>query len=62
MSKYNIEDDLDLGEKLYCAIQDLEDYNHNLCDKEIDWIICQLQDIKLIYDETIAPKDTTNET
>ena len=50
MSK-NIKDELSLGEKLYCVLQDLKNYNHNLLNEEIDWIIDQLENIKSIYDE-----------
>lgn len=50
MSK-NIKDDLSIGEKLYCVLEDLKDYNHHLLNEEIDWIIKQLEDIKSIYNE-----------
>ena len=46
-------DDLTLGEKLYCTIQDVEDYiQHNNLeqDEKLDQILQQLEEIKEVYD------------
>lgn len=53
-------DDLSLGEKLYCVLQDVKDYIH--CngleqDKELDWILSQLEDIKEQYDNERSKKN-----
>ena len=53
--KIEIKEDLTMGERLYCVIQDLEDYimHNNLeQDKELDFICRQLNTIKEIYDES----------
>jgi hypothetical protein len=53
--KLEIVEDLTIGERLYCVIQDLEDYimHNNLeQDKELDFICRQLNTIKEIYDES----------
>lgn len=53
--KIEIVEDLTMGERLYCVIQDLEDYimHNNLeQDKELDFICRQLDTIKEIYDES----------
>lgn len=53
--KIGIVEDLTMGERLYCVIQDLEDYimHNNLeQDKELDFICRQLNTIKEIYDES----------
>lgn len=55
LRKIEIKEDLTMGERLYCVIQDLEDYimHNNLeQDKELDFICRQLNTIKEIYDGT----------
>lgn len=47
-------DNLSLSERLYCVIQDIEDYvqkNNLEEDQELDSILNQLNTIKEIYDE-----------
>ena len=46
-------DNLSIGEKLYCLIQDIEEYiQHNNLeqDKELGFILKQAEDIKEEYD------------
>ena len=55
LRRLEIKEDLTMGERLYCVIQDLEDYimHNNLeQDKELDFIWRQLDTIKEIYDES----------
>jgi hypothetical protein len=53
--KIEIKEDLTMGERLYCVIEDVEDYimHNNLeQDKELEFILSQLETIKEIYDES----------
>lgn len=46
-----MDNSLSLGERLYCLEQDVEEYiQHNglEADKELDWILKQINDIKEI--------------
>jgi len=46
---------MSMGERLYCVIEDVEDYimHNNLeQDKELEFILSQLETIKEIYDES----------
>lgn len=54
---------MNISEKFYCVIQDLEDYiqcNHLENDKELNWIVQQLDEIKEQYENSRNNTDANN--